>query len=806
MMSTVLGIAAVLWFIASLYKGQGFLAWTGALILGLAGCAMDAGGLTPGLQAVTGIAAAAALLFGIPALRRRLVSGAALSLVRGILPTMGETERIALEAGTVGWDGDLFSGDPDWQKLLDFKPRPLSGKEQAFLDGPVEEFCRMIDDWRITQDRDLPVEAWDFLKKHGFFGMILPEEYGGLGFSGLAHSSVVVKLTSRSITAAVVVMVPNSLGPGELLVHYGTEEQKKHYLPRLARGDDIPCFALTEPTAGSDAANGQSTGVVCEGTYDGQQVLGLRLNFNKRYITLAPVATVIGLAFRALDPDGLLGGEPDLGITCALLPRGLDGMDIGSHHDPMGIPFPNGPLFGSNVFIPLDFVIGGRGGIGQGWRMLMESLAAGRSISLPAQSVGAVQLAARVVGNYGTVREQFGQPIGRFEGIEEPLARIAGHAYFMDAARRLTCGFVDAGEKPSVPSAIVKAYLTDGMRQCMNDALDIRAGAAICRGPSNILGDGYVGVPIAITVEGANILTRSLIIYGQGAIRCHPFVQEEMAAASGGDVGRFDKALFGHVNFATTNAVRSLLLGLTGARLAKAPVAGFEAPCYRKLTRYSAAFALLSDVALMTLGGSLKRREKLSGRFADALAWMYLGSAALKRFNDEGRRDDDRVLLRWSLELALFRIETALAGVLDNFPVRPLAWVLRPLILPYGRTRKMPSDALGAQVANALLEGDARRQRLSGDIFVPRDDAPGLGRLERATEAVLAARPVIAKMRDAVHAGTLAKTPAETLPQRALTAAVISADENAALDAADAARLKAIQVDWFDAETYKTLR
>ncbi len=805
-MTTALIIAALLWLVVGLYLGRGYRAWTGALILGIAASIAHQGTLTAGPLVAAGIGATVAALFGIPAIRRAVVSAPALSQVRRILPTMSETERIALEAGTVGWDGELFSGDPDWKKLLDFQPPPLTEKEQAFLDGPVEEFCRMIDDWEITQSRDLPDEAWEFLKKKGFFGMIIPEEHGGLGFSGLAHSSVLVKLTSRSITAAVVVMVPNSLGPGELLVHYGTEEQKKHYLPRLARGEDLPCFALTEPTAGSDAANGQSSGVVYNGTYDGKEVLGLRLNFSKRYITLAPVATVIGLAFRALDPDGLLGGEEDLGITCALLPRDLDGMDIGNRHDPMGIPFPNGPIFGTDVFIPLDFVIGGRDGIGQGWRMLMESLAAGRSISLPAQSVGAVQLAARVAGAYGTVREQFGLPIGRFEGIEEPLARIAGHAYFMDAARRLTCGFVDAGEKPSVLSAIVKAYLTEGMRQCMNDALDIRAGAAICRGPRNIVGKGYAGVPIAITVEGANILTRSMIVYGQGAIRCHPFVQDEMAAVAEGDLARFDRALFGHVNFAVTNAVRSLLLGLTGGRLAKAPVSGFEAPCYRKLTRYSAAFAFLSDMALMTLGGSLKRREKLSGRFADALAWMYLGSAALKRFNDDGRPDEDRVLLRWSLELALFRIETALAGLLDNFPVRPVAWILRPLVLPYGPTRKMPSDVLGAQVANALLEGDERRERLTADIFVPKDDAPGLGLLERAMEMAVDARPVVAKIRDAIQTGMVEKTPAETLAEQALEADIITSNEKGALDAADAARLKAVQVDWFDAETYQVLR
>ena len=798
--------SALLWFGFGLYTGRGYLAWVGALVLCFAAWISCYGALTGGSLVFAMSIAALATAFGVPLLRRKLVSASALTMVRRILPDVGETERIALEAGSVGWDGELFSGDPDWKQLLDFKSPPLSRKEQEFLDGPVEEFCRMIDDWEVSQLRDLPNDAWAYLKQHGFFGMIIPEEHGGLGFTGLAQSTVVAKLTSRSITAAVVVMVPNSLGPGELLLNYGTEDQKKHYLPRLARGEDIPCFALTEPAAGSDAAGIVSQGVVCKGRYDGKQIMGLRLNFSKRYITLAPVATVIGLAFQASDPDGLLGGKAELGITCALLPRHLKGLDVSNRHDPMGVPFPNGPVFGKDVFIPLDFVIGGQAGIGQGWRMLMECLAAGRSISLPAQSVGAVQLAARTAGAYATVREQFGIPIGRFEGIEEPLARIAGHAYFMDAARRLTCGFVDDGQKPSVPSAIVKAYLTQGMRQCMSDAMDILAGAGICRGPCNILGKGYVGVPIAITVEGANILTRSMIIYGQGAIRCHPFVQDEMSAVSANDLDRFDKAMFGHLNFIAANAVKSLWLGLTGGRLASAPVTGEDAQYYRKLNRYSACFAFLSDVALITLGGSLKRREKISGRFADALAWMYIGSATLKRFHDEGRREEDKVLLRWSMEFATFQIETALAGVLANLPLRPVAWFVKPFILPLGLTQTMPSDALGTEVARVLLDGDRRRERLTADIFVPQDDAPGLGLLERACEASVAARPAVAKVRNALQTGKLEKRPAVDQAERALKAGVISAGEKIALELATSTRNRAIQVDWFDAATYKELR
>lgn len=804
-MTFIFIFAALLWLGYGLYTGRGYLAWVGALVLCLAAWITCAGALSAGSILFAATAAALAAVFGVPALRSKLIAAPAMTRVRRVLPAVSETERIALEAGTTGWDGELFSGSPDWKQLLDFKPPALSTKEQEFIDGPVEEFCRMIDDWEVSQLRDLPDEAWKFLKTHGFFGMIIPEEHGGLGFSALAQSSVVAKLTSRSITAAVVVMVPNSLGPGELLLKYGTEQQKKHYLPRLARGEDIPCFALTEPAAGSDAASITSRGVVCKGRYRGKQVLGIRLNFSKRYITLAPLATVIGLAFQAVDPDGLLGGKKELGITCALLPRDLKGMDIGSRHDPMGVPFPNGPIFGTDVFIPMDFVIGGDAGIGQGWRMLMECLAAGRSISLPAQSLGAVQLAARTAGSYATVREQFGMPIGRFEGIEEPLARIAGHAYFMDAARRLTCGFVDDGQSPSVPSAIVKAYLTQGMRECMSDAMDIQAGAGICRGPRNILGKGYVGVPIAITVEGANILTRSMIVYGQGAIRCHPFVQDEMSAVSTNDLEKFDKALFGHLNFIAANAVKSLWLGLTGGRLTSSPVNGFDARYYRKLNRYSASFAFLSDVALMTLGGSLKRREKLSGRFADALAWMYIGSAALKQFHDEGRREEDQVLLQWSMEFAMFRIETALAGVIANLPLRPVAWFVKPFILPLGLSQTMPSDALGASVARVLLDGDRRRERLTADIFVPQDDAPGLGLLERAAEAAIAARPAAAKLRKALKAGTLDRHPADNQVERALKLGIISPGEKTALELADSTRDRAIQVDWFDADTYKEL-
>jgi acyl-CoA dehydrogenase len=745
-------------------------------------------------------------IVGVAPVRRRLVSRWLLSRVGRFLPRLGDTERIALEAGTVWWDGELFSGAPDWAALLRFQSTPLSERERAFVDGPVEELCALVDDWSVTQAGDLPPEAWDFMRRHGFFGMIIPEAYGGLGFSAAAHSAVIVKLASRSVTAAVTVMVPNSLGPGELLLHYGTETQKRHWLPRLARGEEIPCFALTEPGAGSDAASAQSEGVVCRGRVGDAEVLGMRLTWRKRYITLSPVATVIGLAFRLRDPNHLLGDREDLGITCALIPADLPGVEIGQRHDPLGVPFQNGPTEGRDVFVPLDSIVGGPGMAGQGWRMLMESLAAGRSISLPALSVGAVELAARVVSAYALVREQFDVPIGRFEGVEEPLARIAGFAYLMNAARVLTAGAVDAGERPAVLSAVVKAYLTEGMRRVVNDALDIRAGASICRGPRNMLARSYAAVPIGITVEGANILTRSLIIYGQGVIRCHPWLWREIRAAEAGDVAGFDRAFFGHLAFVLRTAGRALALGLTNGRLAWSPVSGPLAPFLRRLTRASAAFALVSEAAMVTLGPALKRREKITGRLADALAWMYLGSATIKRFHDEGQPAGDLPFARWACTVALAEAQRALAGVLDNLPHRPAAWFVRRLVFPLGVRDREPDDALGGAVARTLLTDPEARRRLTRDIFIPPADEPGLGRLEAALAKVLAVAPIEARVRDAVRAGRLDPIPERTLAARALAAAVITEAEAKALDDAEAAREDAIQVDAFDPDAYHRLR
>jgi acyl-CoA dehydrogenase len=742
---------------------------------------------------------AVALVLLIPALRRRTITPVIMRAMARALPRMGETERIALEAGTVWWDGELFSGRPDWKKLLAFQRKPLSPRERAFLDGPVEELCGMVEEWKVERDGDLPPEAWRFMKEKKFFGIIIPEEYGGLGFSAIANSAIVTKISSRSVAAAVTVMVPNSLGPAELLLHYGTEEQKRHFLPRLATAEEIPCFALTGPEAGSDAASTKSRGVVCRGHYQGRDVLGMRLNWRKRYITLSPVTTLIGLAFHLYDPDHLLGDKEDLGITLALVPPDLPGIEIGKRHDPLNVPFLNGPIYGRDVFVPLEAIIGGKARAGQGWQMLMANLAAGRGISLPGLATGASQLCSRVVGAYATVREQFDLPIGRFEGIEERLATIGGMTYVMSGARVLTAGAVDAGEKPAVISAIMKAYLTEGMRTVVNAAMDVQAGAGISKGPRNVLAHAYTAVPVGITVEGANILTRTLIIFGQGAIRCHPYVRSEMEAVATKDLAKFDRAFFAHMGFIAGNAVRSLGHGLTGSRFARpsgvpGPAGGYLA----RFTGLSAAFALVADAAMATLGGQLKRREKISGRLADALAWLYLGSATVKKFWDDGKPEADLPFLSWGCEKAIEEIESALAGVLENLPNRAAALALGAVIFPLGMNGAPPSDALGGKVAQALLDDREERLRLTRDIYVPAPDDPGLGRLELALDKVMAAAPATHAVKAAVRARKFPREPEGTLLERAVQAGVIDEAAMKRIREADRARDDAIQVDEFD--------
>ncbi len=746
------------------------------------------------------------VVFGIPFLRRMLVSRPLLSLFRGVLPHVSQTEQEALDAGTVWWDGELFSGNPHWEKLL-AQPRPvLSAQEQAFLDNEVEELCAMVDDWDVTHVRqDLPPAVWQFIKDKGFFGMIIPKAYGGLEFSAQAHSAVVAKIASRSGSAAVTVMVPNSLGPAELLLHYGTQQQKDKYLRRLAHGEEVPCFALTGPFAGSDAGAIPDTGIVCYGEFEGRaNVLGVRVTWEKRYITLAPVATLLGLAFKLYDPDKLLSPEVERGITLALIPTGTRGVQIGRRHFPLNSAFQNGPTQGKDVFIPLDYIIGGAERIGQGWRMLMECLAAGRSISLPASATGSARLAARSSGAYGRVRKQFHVPVGKFEGVEEALTRIAGNLYVMEAARTLTAQAVDAGEKPSVISAIVKYHCTERGRVVINDAMDVHGGKGICMGPSNYLARFYQQTPIGITVEGANILTRSLIIFGQGAVRAHPYVLKEIKAAHDADRKRavmdFDAALFAHISFALSNAVRSLLFAASGSRIVHAPTGEPTHHYYQMLTRYSASFAIAADMSMLVLGGSLKRREKLSARLGDVLSQLYLCSAVLKKFEDDGRPVEDLPLLDWAMRDGLYRIQQALDGVLQNFPNRLAALLLRALIFPLGQWRKPPSDALGHEVATLLSSRGDARDRLTAGCYLPANENEPLGALEAALESTLQCEPLQAELARARKEGKLKALDEPGLIAEAWDMGLINAEQAAQLELDYNLRRKVIMVDDFAPE------
>jgi acyl-CoA dehydrogenase len=752
------------------------------------------------LAILAALLAALAVVLGVAPVRRLLVTRALLAWYRGQLPAMSQTEREAIDAGTVWWDAELFSGRPDWNKLLAIPKPKLSSEEQSFLDNETEQLCAMVNDWETAViHQDLPPQAWQFIKDKGFLGMIIPKRYGGREFSATMHSQVIQKLASRCGVAAVHVMVPNSLGPGELILNYGTEEQKNHYLPRLAKGLEIPCFGLTNPHAGSDAAAIPDLGIVCKGVWEGKEIIGMRVTWEKRYITLGPISTLLGLAIRLRDPDHLLGKEEDIGITCALVPSHTPGVNIGRRHNPLNAVFQNGPNWGKDVFMPLDWIIGGPKMAGQGWRMLMECLAAGRSISLPSSGTGYCKLAARATGAYARVRSQFKTPIGKFEGIEEPLARIGANVYTMDAARAMTAGAVDLGEKPSVVSAIVKYHLTERGRAVVNDAMDILGGKGICLGPNNFIGRSYQQLPIPITVEGANILSRNLIIFGQGAIRCHPYVLKEMQAARDGDVAAFDAALFGHVRHVVANKARAFFTAVTGSRFVSTPSGA--APqlrrYYQHLTRLSAALAFAADVAMLVLGGALKRRERISARLGDVLSMLYLASAVLKRFEDEGRQEADLPLVRWSVEDALARAVEALHAALANFPVPVVGALLRVAIFPLGRRFSAPSDALGQEVARLLIAPSATRDRLSAGIHLPRAESDPLGCLEAALEAAIRSEPIEAKIRAAQKSGLLGEGAPEELAQAAFAAKAISGEELSLLKRAAQLRNEVIRVDDF---------
>ena len=747
-------------------------------------------------------------VLNIPQLRQRLISAPALRVFRRMLPPLSDTEREAMEAGDVWWDGELFSGDPDWKKLLNVPPAGLSEREQAFLDGPVEEACRMIDDWQITHElKDLPPDLWDHFRKHRFFGMIIPEEYGGLGFSATAHSAVVVKLATRSITAAVTVMVPNSLGPGELLLHYGTDEQKQRWLPRLADGRDIPCFALTSPLAGSDAGAIPDYGIVCKGEWRGKKdVLGVRLTFDKRYITLAPVATLIGLAFRMHDPDGLLGEEKEPGLSLILIPRDTPGLEAERRHWPLDVPFMNGPVRGKDVFVPLDYLIGGPDYAGKGWRMLMEALAAGRGISLPAMSTGGARMAAFAGGAYAAVRVQFNLPIGRFEGVQEALARIGGLTYVAAAARNLTLAGLDQGVRPAVVSGIMKYHLTEILRATINDVMDVQGGKGIVLGPRNIFGRVYQSLPVAITVEGANILTRSMIIFGQGAIRCHPFVLKEMEVA-GSDapdaVERFDELLFAHLGHLGRNKARAFLLALTGSRLAEKPVSGPHARYFQHFARFSAALAFATDMSMGVLGGSLKRHEHVSARLGDVLSYLYLGSAVLKRFEDQQQPKEDEPLMRFAADWCLWRMQESLRDLCDNYPVPIVGRVLKWIIFPLGCRFRYPADRIGRQVAMLLQDPASKaRARLTRGIYLPPEDKVGdpVADLMRAFAAAGRLQELQKRIRKAMKERNEALPPGVDMAEYAERAGIISADDAAFMKQALKDTRAVIDVDDFAQE------
>jgi acyl-CoA dehydrogenase len=785
------------------YARAGLRTWTIAGFAALFAAAWLAGSSWLAIAITAVVFAAIALPLNLPDFRRKKITAPLLNVYQKITPQISDTERTALEAGTVGFEGELFSGKPNWKKLLGEPAAQLSVEEQAFLDGPCEEVCHMVNEWQITHElADLPPEIWEFIKKKKFFGMIIPKEYGGLEFSALAQSAVLQKLMGMSGSLSSTVGVPNSLGPGELLLHYGTKEQRDYYLPRLADGREVPCFALTGPTAGSDATSIPDYGIVCKGEWQGGNVLGVRLTFDKRYITLAPVATLVGLAFQMHDPDHLLGDKEHIGITLALIPRDTKGLEIGRRHFPLNAAFQNGPVRGTDIFLPLSQLIGGEEMAGQGWRMLVECLSVGRAITLPSNASGGVRMGAIATGAYARMRKQFGMAIGRFEGIEEALARIGGYTYAITALSRATASAVDRGEKPAVTSAIAKYHCTELAREVAKDIMDVHGGKAVQLGPNNYAGRGWQTAPIAITVEGANIMTRSLMIFGQGAIRCHPHVLKELQAAQIPDYATrlraFDRELFAHIGFAFSNAARSFVLGLVNAKIGAAPGDKYTRRFYRKLNRYAANLALVADTSMLLLGGKLKFKEKLSARLGDVLSNLYIASAMLKRYEDQGRPIADQPLLAWAFHDCAFRMQTALDGVLRNFPIRPAAWLLRALVFPIGRREAPPSDRLGHRVAAILCAPGEARDRLAEWTYLTPSANNPVGRMNALLPDVIAAEPVERKFAKAQKSGAIKSLDAAAQLAEAETLGAISTEERKLLERVRAAVMEFIDVDDFD--------
>ncbi|MGI9381181.1 MAG: acyl-CoA dehydrogenase [Methyloligellaceae bacterium] len=743
-------------------------------------------------------------LLCIGPIRQKFIIRPAFDFMKNILPPVSSTEQEALEAGTVGWDAELFSGDPNWTKLRSIAPINLTDREKDFLDGPTERLCERLNDWEIRHTlHDIPKDIWQFVRDEGFLGMLISEKHGGLGFSPQAQSLILGKISSRSADAVTIVMVPNSLGPGELIEKYGTSEQKEYYLPRLAQGQEVPCFGLTGPTSGSDAAAMRDIGIVCHQQFEGKDTLGIRLNWDKRYISLGPDATLLGLAFRLSDPDGLLGRGEDLGITLALVPTEFEGVEIGRRHLPCGAAFPNGPNWGRDVFLPMDYVIGGQERVGQGWRMLMSCLSAGRSISLPASSAAGIKSMLRNTTAYAQIRKQFGISISRMEGIEEPLSRMVEQAYVVEAGRAVTASMVAGGEKPAVISALLKYQSTERMRQCVNDAMDIHGGRAICDGPTNYIQGAYQMVPVGITVEGANILTRTLISFTQGALRSHPWLFREIQAIQDTDRNRgmraFEEAFVGHISYSLANIFGAFYHNLTGGLFAKTPIdASYTAQWYGQLARASKNFALVADITVATLGGGLKVRQKLTGRLADALSELYLLSCVLKRFEDDGEQLADVPIMEFAAQNCLYRFQEAMLGVVNNFPISGVGWVLRPLVFPLGARWRPASDKQGRDIVRLALEPGDVRDRLTRDIYISTDENDATGLLEVTLSKVLENKEADRKIERAVRKGLIQRYHGNDWFQEAVDKGIVTAHEAQGLREVESLVDRVIAVDHFD--------
>tara|TARA_R110002110_G_scaffold195770_1_gene405422 strand:- start:21712 stop:24207 length:2496 start_codon:yes stop_codon:yes gene_type:complete len=750
----------------------------------------------------------ATALAHIPSLRKKMLTGRIFKFFQEQLPPLSETEKAAIDAGDVGWEAKLFQGQPNWQELLSIAKPALKENEQSFMDNQVNTLCQMTNDWEIIQEQsDLPAGVWEYLKREKFFGMMIPKEYGGLGFSALMHSTVIARLASRSLSLATTAMVPNSLGPGELLIKYGTEEQKKYYLPRLAKGQEIPCFALTGPEAGSDAGAIPDKGIVCKGQFEGKEVVGIRLNFDKRYITLAPVSTLIGLAFKLYDPENLLGKKVNIGITLGLIPANYPGVEVGNRHFPLRMGFMNGPIRGQNVFIPLDWIIGGVKNAGLGWGMLFECLSVGRGISLPALSTAMGVLSYRMTGAYAAIRKQFNTAIGEFEGVEEPLSRIGGHTYTLEANRLFTAGSIDQGMRPAVATAIAKYHATELSRLVLNDAMDIHAGRGVMMGPYNYLASHYQSLPLGITVEGANILTRSLMIFGQGAIRCHPYLKDELLTIdlvktdSKKAFNDFDRYCTKHIGYAISNFARTLALSLTGGRVSGWTQEKFLVKPIQKMNWLSASLAWFSDIAMLTLGGNLKRKERLSARLGDVLSALYLGSAVIKYYHDGAQTEEDKVHAQWSLEYNLYQAQEALYELIQNYPIRSIAIAAKWMIFPFGRSINKPSDKLSQKVATQMLQPSQFRTQLTQNCFVGQTVEDPTGLMELTFEKFHAAKSALDKLNLAIKKKDIDKNLSlQAQMQTALAKNLITKQEAKLIDEYETLRVQAIAVDEFSTD------